>query len=92
MVRIATLIALSALSSTAAADCYCTCVGGQNRPICTNATELPPLCPPKVCPIEPPSVPPIFGPRIPPIGTKVCGPQMVWDANYGRYVWKQVCR
>lgn len=85
------LLLLIALPSWVSADCYCPCINGQNQPICDSAIELRPLCSPRACPLEPPSVKPINPPTIPPIGTETCIQELVWDHNYGKYVWKQVC-
>lgn len=80
------------LPGVAVADCYCTCINGQNQPICEKSYEVKPVCPPKVCRVEPPSVKPINPPTVPPVGTRNCFQEMVWDHNYNKYVWKQVCR
>ena len=80
------------LPIAALADCYCTCINGQNQPICSNAFEMRPICAPMICPIEPPSIRPINPPTIPPLGTRFCTQEYVWDFNYGKYVWKQICR
>ncbi len=85
------IVLLFALPASVSADCYCTCMNGQNQPFCDNSIEIPPICPPKICPIEPPSIEPINPPTIPPIGTEVCVQEQVWDENYGKYIWKQVC-
>lgn len=92
MVRILAALALTGLAVIAYADCYCTCINGRNQPVCERAFDVRPVCPPKVCPIEPPSIRPINPPTVPPVGTKVCYQEMVWDHNFGKYVWKQVCR
>ena len=39
------------------ARCICRCVDGQMVPICTNIIDLPPICPPTICPLVPPSIP-----------------------------------
>jgi hypothetical protein len=85
-------LTILALPAVAAADCYCTCINGQNQAICDRAYEMKPLCGQSLCPLEPPSVKPINPPYVPPIGTRVCQQEYVWDHNYGKYVWKQVCR
>jgi hypothetical protein len=85
------VIFLFAFPGISAADCYCTCMNGENQPICENAIDLKPICAPKICPIEPPSIKPINPPTIPPIGTKNCRQEQVWDYNQNKYVWKQVC-
>ena len=73
------------------ADCYCTCMNGENQPICDSAIVLRPICPPKICPLEPPSIEPIQPPTLPPLGTEVCVQEQVWDYNLGEYVWKTIC-
>ena len=85
------LLALLAIPAISVADCYCTCIDGRNQPICQNALDVKPVCPPRVCPIEPPSVKPINPPTVPPIGTRRCYQKYVWDHNYQKYMWKQVC-
>lgn len=85
------ILALFALPSLGNADCYCTCIDGRNQPICDSAIGVKPICGPRVCPIRPPSIKPINPPTVPPIGTGTCVQKQVWDHNYNRYVWKQVC-
>ncbi len=89
MKRLFLLIVL--FPSWAGADCYCTCINGQNQALCDSAIEIRPICGSRVCPIEPPSVKPINPPIVPPIGTKHCDQELVWDHNLGKYVWKQIC-
>lgn len=84
--------AASLYAGQAMAACYCTCMNGQNQPICDTAYEVRPICPPRVCPIVPPSVRPIQPPTVPPIGTQRCVKEQVWDHNFNKYVWKTVCR
>ena len=76
---------------SATAGCICVCMNGQNQPLCDNSLDLPPICPPRVCPIEPPSIQPITPPRIPPVGTSVCTTELVWDDYQAQYVWREVC-
>ena len=80
------------LPSMAAADCYCTCMNGQNVPLCSSTLDIPPICPPRVCAIEPPSIAPINPPTIPPIGTRNCWQEQVFNNFTGRYEWQQVCQ
>jgi hypothetical protein len=87
---IAAMLLFSA--GTAVADCYCTCVNGRNQAICESTIDLPPVCGPKMCPLEPPSLRPLSPPTLPPLGTRVCRQEQVWDHNYSKYVWKQICR
>lgn len=88
----ALILSVLVSASPANAACYCTCLNGQNQPICDNAIDVRPICPPRVCPIEPPSVRPIQPPTVPPVGTRSCRLEQVWDHNYQRYVWKNICR
>jgi len=87
------LLMLMGLASAAVhAECECRCVGGQNRPLCSNSIDLPPICPPMVCPIEPPSVPPILAPQVPPIGTSNCEMRQVLNPYTRQYQWQRVCQ
>ena len=79
-------------SGSALADCYCTCINGEVEAICDHAYEMRPLCSPRLCPLVPPSLQPIQPPTLPPLGTEVCEQEQVWDYNYGKYVWKTICR
>jgi hypothetical protein len=83
------LLVLAPLGSYA--GCQCLCSNGENRPFCTSAMDLPPICPPRVCPLAPPSIAPIQAPRLPPIGTTDCRQQQVLNPYTGRYEWKSVC-
>lgn len=78
--------------SAAYAGCQCVCIGGENQPICSSAMELPPLCPPRVCPIEPARVEPIQRPVLPPLGTSDCRQRQVLNPYTGQYEWRTVCR
>jgi len=75
----------------ASAECICQCVNGQMRPLCQNAIELPPICPPTICPIMSPSIAPINPPTLPPLGTSQCRQARVCD-TFGNCQWQQVCR
>lgn len=74
------------------AACVCRCVNGDVQPICTSATDLPPICSPRVCPITPPSIAPIGPVVVPPVGTSSCRNEQVLNPITGRYEWKLVCR
>ncbi|CAH2796201.1 MAG: hypothetical protein CPDRYMAC_4486 [uncultured Paraburkholderia sp.] len=67
--HLAAITLLCLQSGFAHAECECRCMSGQNRPICSNAMELPPLCAPSACPLEPPSIQPLAAPQLPPLGT-----------------------
>ncbi len=79
------------LSNMAYADCVCSCVNGQNIPICSSSIDIRPICPPKICPIVPPSITPINPPNIPPIGTSQCSMHQVYNNYTNRYEWQQLC-
>src|SRR5215471_18428744 len=79
------------LSVPAAASCTCQCVDGEMQPLCDSSIDLPPICPPSVCPIVGPSIAPINPPTIPPIGTSSCQQARICDP-YGNCRWQQVCR
>ena len=81
----------AAVPSFALADCVCRCVDGENVPLCRSALDVPPPCPPKVCPLVPPSIAPIQPPVIPPIGTTNCEQKQVWSEAKRKYVWREVC-
>ena len=83
--------ALLVLTSSAAADCTCRCVDGGMQPLCSNAIEVPPVCPPVVCPIVTPSIAPIVTPMVPPVGTSQCRQAQVCN-QLGRCEWQLVCR
>ena len=64
--------------NAASAECICQCVNGHMQPLCQNAIDLPPICPPTICPIMSPSIAPINPPTIPPIGTSgVADPRLI---------------
>jgi hypothetical protein len=46
-----------ALTSQARAECTCQCVNGRMQPLCSSSLDLPPICPPAICPIISPSRP-----------------------------------
>ena len=79
-------------TSEVLAGCQCTCVNGQNVPLCTSSIDLRPICPPRICPITPPSVQPIQPPVVPPIGTTNCQQEQVLNIYTGQYEWRTVCR
>lgn len=85
------LFTILLVSNIANATCVCSCVNGQNIPICSNSIDVRPVCPPKICPIVPPSVAPINTPRVPPVGTNQCTQHQVYNNYTGRYEWKQLC-
>lgn len=78
-------------SNAVIASCICTCINGQNQPLCSSSIDIRPICPPKVCPIEPPSIAPIMRPVVPPIGTSNCWNEQVLNPYSGRYEWQEVC-
>jgi hypothetical protein len=73
------------------ATCVCRCVNEVMQPLCDNAIEVRPICPPTVCPIAPPSVAPINPPRVPPVGTQQCVQRQVLNPQTHMYEWRTVC-
>ncbi len=69
----------------------CRCVNGEMVPLCTSSIDMPPICPPTICPLVPPSIAPIQPPVIPPVGTTHCEQKQVWSESRGEYVWREVC-
>lgn len=72
------------------AECVCQCIDGQMEPLCQNATDLSPICPPTICPITAPSIAPVAPPAIPPLGTSQCRQARVCD-TFGNCQWQRVC-
>jgi len=95
-VRVAALLLLGAVAALrpapAWAECECRCVNGENVAVCTRATDVPPVCPPRPCPRPPPGVRPVTPPAVPPTGTGSCRMEQVYDEASGKYEWRQVCR
>ena len=90
------LIALSVwrvllISARADASCTCQCVNGEMQPLCSSSLDIPPICPPRVCPMPVPSIAPINPPTVPPLGTSSCRQARVCDP-FGNCRWQQVCR
>ena len=83
---------LGMLSAAAHAECECRCMGGQNRPLCTNAMDLPPICAPTICPITPPSIQPLMAPQLPPLGTTNCQMRQVLNPYTRQYQWERICQ
>ena len=86
-----TIMFVVALAVMSYAGCRCVCIDGENQPICDDAYELRPICPPRLCPQEPPALKPLTPPRLPPLGTETCDTKYVYDDDLGEYVWKEVC-
>jgi hypothetical protein len=78
------------LSARAEASCTCQCVDGEMQPLCSSSIDIPPICPPRICPIDGPSIAPINPPTIPPLGTSSCRQARICDP-YGNCRWQQVC-
>ncbi len=79
------------MSARAEAGCTCQCVDGRMQPLCESSIDLPPICPPSVCPIGGTSLAPINPPTVPPIGTSSCRQARICDP-FGNCRWQQVCR
>jgi hypothetical protein len=87
-------LALSTLFITiksANAGCRCVCMNGRVEAVCTNALDLKPICPPRVCQNPPPSIAPLEKPRLPPIGTSKCVQKQIFNERTRRYEWREVC-
>jgi hypothetical protein len=78
------------MAQPAGAACTCQCVDGEMQPLCGSAIDLPPICPPAVCPLAAPSIAPISPPALPPLGTSACRQARVCD-QFGNCRWEQVC-
>lgn len=72
--------------------CSCRCVDGEMQAICASAIDLPPICPPAVCPLVPPQIEPIGRAQSPPLGTTSCRQRQVLDPVTRRYEWRTLCR
>ena len=79
------------IASQAQADCICECVNGQMQPLCSSSIDLPPICPPTICPLDTPSIAPLPSLRLPPLGATSCRPARVCDP-FGNCRWQEVCR
>jgi hypothetical protein len=77
--------------AVAHAGCTCQCINGHMQPLCDSTIDLPPLCPPTLCPLESPSLPPLETPTLPPLGTNSCHQARICDA-YGNCRWQEVCQ
>lgn len=93
MAKIAFLSALvlASFPLLSEASCVCRCVNGQVQAMCTNATEVPPVCGPEVCPVTPPTIEPIAAPQLRPLGTSECHEAQVLNPYSHQYEWKRVC-
>lgn len=78
------------LVGPAMADCTCECVNGRMQPLCDSSIDLPPICPPTLCPLAAPSLEPLNPPTLPPLGTSECHQARVCD-EFGNCRWQQVC-
>lgn len=89
----AMLLAVIAALSTATgrADCSCICIDGLNRPLCSQVTDIEPVCPPKVC-ADAPATKPLEPYRLPPFDEQSCSMKYLYNKYAGRYEWRQVCR
>lgn len=85
-----TVLAFSTTPSEA--RCTCQCVNGQMQPLCESSIDLPPICPPTICPIQTPSIAPLPSLGIPPLGTTRCRQVQVFNQYSMRYEWREVCR
>jgi len=84
------IVFVSLSSSMAVADCSCICVDGLNRPLCSEVTDVEPVCPPKLCPETPPGKP-LEPYRLPPSDARTCSMKYLYNKYSERYEWRQVC-
>lgn len=76
----------------ARADCVCTCVNGENQPLCTKRTFQMPVCPARICPTEIIIAPPIVEGFKPPQGTSKCTPMRVENPVTNKIEWQMICK
>lgn len=74
------------------ASCSCECVNGQMQALCDSAIDLPPICPPKICPLPSPRRAPLQSPTLPPIGTSQCWQEQVYNPMLNDYEWQKICQ
>lgn len=72
------------------AACTCICVDGLNRPLCSQVTDIEPVCPPRVC-SEAPAAKPLEPYDLPPFDAPACSMKYLYNKYAGRYEWRQVC-
>lgn len=85
---ICAIVGFAALASSAAsASCTCTCQDGQNRPVCTQPTDIPPMCPVQMCRTDVPSTTSLQ----PAQPGKTCRRTMIANSA-GNYVPQTVCK
>ncbi len=91
--RVPKLLALLALLASGAgrADCNCICVDGLNRPLCSQVSDVLPLCPPRVCPLAP-AAGALQPPQLPPFDARSCSMEYLYNNYAARYEWRQLCR
>lgn len=88
----AVLVALAALSGAAGAACVCRCLGGKAQAVCSNSTDIPPLCSSTVCPMSPPRVSPMDAAKPKPMVKPGCKIRQVYNPDTGRHEWGQICQ
>ncbi len=82
------IVGLAVLASSAAsADCSCKCQDGQNRPVCSQQTDIPPMCPTQMCPTGGPG----FKSEQPIQTNKTCRREMIANSA-GNYVPQTMCK
>lgn len=72
------------------ADCVCKCVDGQFIPVCSSTLDIPPICPPRICPMPPPAIKPLPSLSIPPLGTSTAVQAQVFDEDTGEYEYEEL--
>lgn len=78
-------------ATPAKASCECACVDGIMRPVCTQSTDVEPICHPRVCAVVPPSIAPIQVDPVPPPNSEECEQHQVYDELSEEYVWRTLC-
>ena len=81
----------SLFASEAFANCYCRCVDGASRPVCTNNLEVPPICSQQNCAVAP-SVQPVQPLDQSIGGSPMCDSVEVFNRRTGRWETRPVCR
>jgi len=84
---------VASLSSYASASCTCSCVNSQIEPVCTRASDLPPVCAPRACTVKPTPASLVANKsRFEANAAKQCKDTLVLNQQTGAYILKQVCQ
>ena len=85
------MLATMTFGETANAGCTCECVNGRMQPLCENSLDMPPICPPTICPIMAPSLPRFQRPWYHRSVHQECQPAQSCD-TFENCRWETVCR